>query len=427
MRYFAALLLLLALPAQGQEFVTADIDNFWKAYDKIRATRDSVQQYAYINEYIANGTPGLHAMMQARHYTAQEYVEAINNYPAFWKSVRPNTARAKDFATEISKEVGNLRKLYPALKPANIYFTVGALRSGGTTLNGMVLIGSEIALADEHTQSSEFPERLGHLPYYFEGNPVNDVVFLNVHEYIHTQQRTTIGNTALAQCVIEGVAEFLAVKAMQKPSPTPAVQFGPKRNGQIKERFAPDMHNPLAIYDWMWNSMDNEFGVRDLGYYIGYAICERYYDKAKDKLAAINDMINLDYNNPDALAAFTDASGYFDRPVLEYRAQFEEKRPRVTGTGDFANNKTVKPGKMAITVHFSAPMHQRYRNFELGPLGEDSLLRLTNAQFSEDGRSITLETDLLPGKRYQLELGYQFRDTEGRPLVPYLVDFTTSQ
>ena len=53
-----------------------------------------------------------------------------------------------------------LEELYPDLKPADIYFTMGAMRSPGSALNGHVLIGSEFAFADEHTVSSKFSERV---------------------------------------------------------------------------------------------------------------------------------------------------------------------------------------------------------------------------------------------------------------------------
>ncbi|MNN04245.1 hypothetical protein D3C81_1169660 [compost metagenome] len=50
--------------------------------------------------------------------------------------------------------------------------------------------------------------------------------------------------------------------------------------------------------------------MRDLGYYVGYAITRGYYDHALDKTAALKTMIELDYSDPAAVQAFVDASGY---------------------------------------------------------------------------------------------------------------------
>lgn len=110
--------------------VTSDIDHFWSAYDRIKATDDSTVQYRAIREFIEKGSAGLHGIMLARNYTAESYVDAINAYPKFWNSIRANTFRAKELALKIELEIQKLRLLYPELKPATIYFTIGAMWNG---------------------------------------------------------------------------------------------------------------------------------------------------------------------------------------------------------------------------------------------------------------------------------------------------------
>ena len=36
------------------------------------------------------------------------------------------------------------------------------------------------------------------------------------------------------------------------------------------------MFNVTKGNQWPWSDAPNDFNVRDLGYYIGYALCERY-------------------------------------------------------------------------------------------------------------------------------------------------------
>lgn len=434
MKYFFLFLLSLTswcvcAQESNQTIVTSDIDNFWIAYDKISATNDSAKQYEYINEYIAKGSSGLKAMMEVRRYTPQSYIDAINSYPAFWESIRPNTLKAKGFAIDIEKGVSKLKDLYPEMKPANVYFTVGALLSNGTTQGNSVLIGSELALADENTVSSEFQDRLSHLPYFFQSNPIQDIVFLNVHEFVHTQQKTTIGNTLLARCVLEGVAEFLAAKALEKASPTPAISFGQKQYKRIRDAFSKEMFSPIAQWNWLNNDFNNEFQMRDLGYYTGYAICESYYNKTADKKAAIKEMIELDYNNEDALAAFVDKSGYFEKPVKQYRDEFEKSRPYVVGIKPFKNgDKNVKPGNTEIIIEFSQELDTSHRNFDYGPLGESNVLLINRVNgFSADGKSISVMADLQPGRHYQMTVGPGFRTADGTPLIPYLIDIITAE
>ena len=82
--------------------ITTDITNFWNAYDQIIKTQDSVLQYKYLDSlYLDKGTAGLEGMIKARSYTAEEYINAINNYPEFWNSIRENTLQADNVSSQL--------------------------------------------------------------------------------------------------------------------------------------------------------------------------------------------------------------------------------------------------------------------------------------------------------------------------------------
>ncbi len=412
----------------SSSIVTTDISNFWIAFDKITATQDSILQHKLIDSlYFQKGTHGLKAIRQARNYRSQDYINAINNYPKFWHSTRANTSKAEQLSPELEKGIRKFKEIYPDSKPAKIYFTIGALRTNGTTLDSLVLIGSELALADKNTPTNEFPDNLSHLKSYFDTEPSKNIVFLNIHEYIHTQQKTTIGNNLLAQTVIEGVAEFLTEKALAINSPNPQIKFGRKNDTAIKEAYVPEMFSPY-LYNWIWNSADNEFEMRDLAYYVGYKICENYYNNAIDKEKAIKEMIALDYNNEIDLIEFVEKARYFDDSLNTYKELFERSRPRVVAIKPFENkNQSVDSKTNEITIIFSEPMNQRFRNFDYGPLGEDALMRIKNVVgWSEDGKSLTFEIeDLRPNNQYQITIGSGFRNLKSIPLKEYLIDFKT--
>jgi hypothetical protein len=413
----------------GQEIITDDIDNFWKAYDKIIATTDTVEQYALINDlYIKKGSLGLKLMMQARNYTAKSYVDAIRDYPKFWFSVRLNTLKAKIIQDEIALELTKLKKLYPQLKPANIYFTIGALRSNGTILGRSVLIGSELAMSDKHAVSSEFPEYYAvSREKFFTSNPINDVVLLCMHEYVHTQQKEMVFNL-LSECLYEGVAEFVSVLSTGRPSAVPAVAYGKTNELSVKQKFEVDMFSMSKQGDWLWGDAENVFQMRDLGYYIGYAICERYYNKASDKKRAVYEMINLDYKNEKQIEKFIDGTQFFSQPINILYNDFEKRRPVVLSVNEFKNNsQQVNPNITHITLNFSAPLNKEMRGFEYGPMGEKALLRVKNfVGFSEDGKSATIEVELMPKKRYQLLISNRFESLDGTSLKPFLVDIKTA-
>ena len=415
---------------QSSNIVTSDIKNFWEAYDKITSTQDSILQNKYLDSlYLKKGTDGLKAIRQARNYTSQEYISAINNYPKFWTSIRENTLKAGQYSSELEKGIKNLKEIYPNIKPAKIYFTIGALRTNGTTLDSLVLIGSELALADKETPTNEFPENLSHLQNYFDSEPSINIVFLNTHEYVHTQQKTTIGNSLLAQTVLEGVAEFVAEKALKTKSPNPQIEFGRNNDSKIKAKFELEMFSP-NLYNWIWNSSDNEFGMRDLAYYVGYKICEDYYNISTDKQKAIKEMIELDYNNESELIKFVEKSEYFDKPLNSYKEAFEKSRPKVESVDKIQNKSTnIQTNIDVLTIHFSQIMDTRFRNFQLGPLGEENVIRIKDFQgFSEDEKSVSFSIEKLePSKKYQIVVGSGFRNAEGIPLIPYLIEFQTTE
>lgn len=408
--------------------VTSDIDLFWEAYDQILSTKDSAQQHAYFQElYLDKGSPGLDGIIRARRYTPEEYLNAINNYPKFWESVRENTFKAMELGGQLDQAVKKLKTVYPDLKPAKIYFTIGALRTNGTVIDSMLLIGAELAMGDKSTVTSELPDNFSYLDAFFKYNPIENVVALNIHEYIHTQQNAVGGYDLLSQSLFEGVAEFVPVIALDEPSSTPAIAFGKANNEEVRTKFESEMFSRW-IYNWIWNDMNNEFGVRDLGYYVGYAIAEKYYEQARDKKQAIKDLIELDYQDQEAVEAFVDQTGYFSKPIATLKKEYEQNRPVVSAIRDFENgSQAVDPTLRKFTLEFSKPLDVRYRSTGLGELGRENFPTLDSITFAEDGRSVTYHIQLEPDKQYQLLLEEGYRTESAVSLKPYLIDFKTAK
>lgn len=411
----------------NNDIITSDIKLFWQAYDSIKTTQDSVKQHDYLQRLFLNkGTIGLETIMKVRRYKPEEYIYAINNYPRYWESIRESTLNAGKYADKIQMGVDAFKKIYPEYKPARLYFEIGVFRTPGTALDSILLIGAEMAMGDENVDTSELPSSMNYVKDYLNGNPVNDLPFLNVHEYVHSQQITTGGYDLLSQSLFEGTAEFIAELATGQLSPTPAVSFGNENDEQIKQSFAKEMFTPW-FYHWIWNDKNNEFGVRDLGYYVGLAIAKKYYDAAADKQLAIKNLIELDYNSPNIVEAFVDETGYFSQPLDEIKATYEAGRPAVLRIGPFENgDQNVDHNLTELTVQFSDQLDGQFRSTGYGELGEDFFPQIESAEFGDDNKSITYKMKLMPDHRYQFYINFGYR-TEGRiPLKPYLVDFKTS-
>lgn len=290
---------------------TSDIDHFWEAYDSIRTTRDSLQQLRYIRElYINKGTEGLKAFMQLRDYSDVYWVKLINRLPKFWNSIRPNTLSVKGKAAEIERSIQRLKVLYPGLREAKMYFTVGGLRSGGTTMNDMVLVGTEIATGTASTDVSEFPDPW--LAGVFREQRLDNIVPLNIHEYVHTQQKQVAIQNLLGACIRQGACDFIAELVMGEPLGNNYLRYGRQQDAVLKEKFRNDMYT-TDYRDWLYNGA-NAGTMADLGYYMGYAICESYYRNAADKALAVKEIIELDHSDADAVRAFLNRSGYYGKP-----------------------------------------------------------------------------------------------------------------
>lgn len=409
------------------DIITTDIDHFWEAYDAILTTKDSARQYELLQKlYLDKGTDGLKDIRQRRRYTTKDYIDAINKYPAFWKSIRKNTNSVAKLSPKIRKDIARLKEAYPELQPSPIYFTVGAFRTNGTISNHNVLIGSEMALADKSVISTELPEHLQ--TFYTTLNPIDDIALLCTHEYVHTQQKE-MTDKLLYYCLYEGVAEFVSTKVTGKPSYTPAIEFGKKNEARVKARFEKDMYQIDNAYNWLWGTNRNELKERDLGYYIGYSICENYYNQAKDKKKAIKEMIELDYNNEAQIDAFVDQTGFFSRTVKQISEEYEKMRPTVTEVKPAASGKDLVPaGRVTVTLTFSEEMDKNFRGFDFGPLGKEHVLLVDKIiGFSEDGLSFSFETKLEPGKQYQSTATARFRNKDGIMMRPFLIDLTTAK
>jgi hypothetical protein len=426
-RIFLCLFLFSALAARPQEqkVFTSDIDNFWIAYDSMQKTSDSLQQIKYIQTlYIDKGTDGLKAFMKARNYTAELWVQLVNSYPKFWNSVRPNTFAIKSKAKEIEASITKLKALYPELRPATMYFTIGGLRSGGTTSGDKVLVGTEIASADAGTDVSQFPNNW--LANVFREQKLDNIIALNIHEYVHTQQKGS-GDNLLAAAIREGSCDFITELVMGVPMPNNYIKYGRAHEAELKEQFKQEMFT--SFYgNWLYNS-NNAKTVADLGYFMGYTICKAYYNKAKNKKNAVEEIIELNYSNSRDVEKFLKESGYYteDLDKESLIKSFESKQPAVVRLEPFSNNDAaVDPSLKELRVVFSLPMTPGNYSINYGKNGKESYPISGIVGYSDNNTVLTFKLDLKPAHEYEFVItDRSFRSAEGYPLKPLTVKFKT--
>lgn len=408
-----------------QKVFTQDIDNFWIAYDSVKSANDSLKQIHFIQTlYIDKGTPGLKAFMEARDYSAELYVQLINKYPKFWTSIRPNTLTVKSKAKEIEKSIKKLKSLYPQLKDAKMYFTIGGLRSGGTTKDDMVLVGAEIATGNASTDVSEFPDKW--LAGVFKEQHSENLISLNVHEYIHTQQNGESTNL-LAQAVKEGSCDFIAELVMGKPLQRNYLTYGKQHEQELKEEFKQDMFS-TAFNRWQYNGREAK-SVADLGYFMGYEICKFYYANSVNKKQAIKEIIQLNYADTNAVETFLKKSKYYTEPINKEQLlqSFQQKQPMLIKLEPFENgDTTVDASLKEMSFVFSQPMGKGY-SISFSDKGEKYSPITGVVGFSDDKKTFTIKIDLKPEHEYEFIItNRSFQSEDGYPLLKdYFIKFKT--
>lgn len=283
------------------KIVTSDVYNFIRLYPQLlQANGDAVLW----KDYIAGGSNGLKTFFNVRMSSRSDYVlGVIKKHKNFYAGLQPVAEQIPSFNRQIKEAAQKLKELYPsAIFPA-IYFLIGNLNAAGTADGGSgQLVGLEFF--------SNYPRRDTSELNTWEKSVLSDtsrLVGVVVHEMIHVQQKN-FGSTVLAKCFTEGAADFLTYLLLNKIILPRQHAYGNAHEKEIYDRFLKEKNGSDLSY-WMYNGEIEDKGIpSDLGYYIGFKICEAYYNKQKDKKKAIRDILER-----SDLESLLNESGYGDK------------------------------------------------------------------------------------------------------------------
>lgn len=411
----------------SNKIFTSDIDNFWTAYDSIQKTNNYSKKIKIINNlYINKGTKGFKTFMDARGYNDSLYVELIEKYPKFWNSIRPNTLSIKNKTSELSKAIERFQELYPELKEAEMYFTIGGLRSGGTISGNMVLVGAELATGNPMTDVSEFKNDW--LKNVFSKQTLDNIVYLNIHEYVHTQQKKNESSLLLHQTIREGACDFITELVLGKPLKTQYISYGKAHFEELKKQFKEEMFSKY-FPNWLYNG-GNKGEKADLGYFVGYEICKSYYSQAVNKKLAIKEIIDLNYNDEEAVEKFLKKSEFykegFNKKILV--EEYERKQPHIVKIEPFENGAiNVNSAIKEFYITFSKEMNPKNYSLQYSDNGKEFNPKIKKVKFINDNKTFVLEWELIPYKEYEFVIANGFTSKDGYPLreTEYLFKFKT--
>lgn len=424
------LLLFAAFSASGQsvQIVTTDITHYWEAHDRVLASTDSLERIDIMQQlYVDRGSAGLRALMEVRDYTTAELAANVHKYRRYWESIRPHAAALTQDVALIEDYLGRLQLAYPQMRKVPIYFAIGGFRTAGTYQPDKLLLGAEILMAKPGAVIDELPERnqdglRNYMPF--------NIPLIALHEFVHVQQEAGWEQySVMHRCVGEGVAEFVSTQLAGTPL-SPPVVFGKAHAADVLKVFMEEVVRDDAPGNWLSGQNRNRLVQNDLGYYIGYAICERFYEAAADKEQALRQLIDLNYADEATFAAFLDGSGFLPETWAQIGARYEAMRPSITGLQPFANGSmAVSPKQTQLVIEFSEPMSSCCRSADYDTTAGVVPLPIKSwGSWSADGRSLRIELGpLQPETTYGLVIS-NFAKADGyNRLAPYTIRFRTGK
>ena len=217
--------------------------------------------------------------------SAEELAKAIDGRPKFYASMLPATLRISEQTGTIPDYLNRFQDLYPPGVFPNIYFVIGVGNSGGTTSDRGLLIGAEMHARAEATDESELDPWLKTVLKPVDRGPV-----IIIHELVHFQQKSET-RTLLDQSMREGSADFVSRVVTGRTINEYIRQWADSRRDDLFAEFAQKAHG-RDYKGWLYGG-DMKERPADLGYWIGSEIASDYYEQAKDKPAALREIIEL--------------------------------------------------------------------------------------------------------------------------------------
>jgi hypothetical protein len=266
---------------------TDDIDRFWRTWDGVQSKPVAEWGPAFERDYLNAGTDGLQEYYLSKCREPRNFVESIQKRAEFYNAIRSTTMRLDADRQTLRKTFAELKRIYFDAVFPDIYFVVGQLTSGGTASNSGLLIGVEMSSVTPDTP-------LGSLNDWEKANVSSSerMPGLIAHELIHYQQKGSGETTLLAQALLEGAADFVAGRIARVVPNTAVEKYATGHEPDLWKRFAAEKDGTDTKF-WLYGVPPVAGVPSDLGYWMGRRVCESYYSRARDKKAALRDIIEM--------------------------------------------------------------------------------------------------------------------------------------
>jgi hypothetical protein len=283
-------------------FITEDLPRFWTAFDAPGEDRAEV----YARLYLAPGSAGLQDFLKLRIDSAEALADTIKQHPRFYASLQQVMAKVPKLLPRIRRSYRRLKAILPEVIFPDTYFLIGRLTSGGTASTTGLLIGTEMFGRTADTPTDELNPWLQSVL-----QPPEVLPHLVAHELVHFLQvwfakEPLEGEqpNLLTAAVIEGMADFVGELISGGHINTHLHVYGLQHERVLWHEFQQVMHGH-DYQGWLYEGRYAWGRPADLGYFIGYRIVQRYYQRHRDKRQALREILSI-----TDVDAFVEASGY---------------------------------------------------------------------------------------------------------------------
>jgi hypothetical protein len=279
-------LIVISLYAQGQRetghvVVDYDVDNFWIAFD---ALLSDTTKNPFV-DYLDKGSVGLADFIPSRIRSADRLKKHVIERLDFYKRIRPKIYHYKNYTDKIDHIYNRLRSILPQAVLPRVYFVIGRENSGGTATSNGIIIGLENFCYSESDKS-----------LYGSTTSMDNLIDVIAHELIHYNQKTNNQVNLLNQCLVEGSADFLAEilvndLQLEKPLWKDRNAYGKKNECILWNKFM-KCKDDANYGSWLYSDAGKE--PPDLGYWIGYTVCESFYKEYNTDNDIYEKLLNID-------------------------------------------------------------------------------------------------------------------------------------
>lgn len=268
-----------------------DVANFTTAFTKSQTDWANAPTYFY-QDYFSRASSGLFFFQKFKiRSSSHAFAFRVEDKQRYFESILPNLQKLQSQELLLREYFNKFEDLYSKAVFPDVYFVVGCFNAGGTSSPFGLLIGTEMHAKTQASDFSNFNHWEKTVARGFSNLPL-----ITLHELVHIQQNDNYSNL-LGNAIFEGAADFISELVCGAHINVHVHEWADRHEDQVWAEFEREMYGESSS-NWIGNADLAKDKPADLGYYVGYKICESYYNKQPDKEQAISDILSTtDWNS----------------------------------------------------------------------------------------------------------------------------------